>query len=70
MAKPAGSQLRNAETPTPDREALEHPHILFSLVRDPMLVALGARGLNEPALRIATTAKKSVSSPAARGRGR
>jgi len=69
MAKPAGSQPRNVETLTPDREALEHPHILFSLVRDPMLVAMGERGLNEPARQTPAAAKKSASGHAPRARG-
>ena len=43
LAKAAGSQVRDAEGPTPERDALEHPHILFSMVRDPLAVAMGAR---------------------------
>ena len=70
MAKPAGSQPRNVETLTPDREALEHPHILFRLQRDPLLVAMSAPGLDEPGLRTPATARKDAGSRARRGRGK
>lgn len=50
-AKAASLQIRYTATLTLEREALEHPHIHFNLQRDPMLVAMGVRGLNEPALR-------------------
>ena len=49
--KPAGSQTGDAENSrAPEREALEHPHILFRLQRDPLLVAMSAPGLGEPKL--------------------
>jgi hypothetical protein len=46
LAKAAGTRVRTAEASTPEREALEHPHILFSMVRDPLVVAMSARWLN------------------------
>ena len=45
LTKATGSHVRDAEALTPEREALEHPHILFRMVRDPLLVAMSARGL-------------------------
>ena len=45
LAKAAGSHVRDAEGLTPEREALEHPHILFTMVRDPLVVAMSARWL-------------------------
>ncbi len=68
--KPAGSQTGDAETLTPEREALEHPHILFRFQRDPLLVAMSAPGLDERALRTPAAARKDAGSRARRGRGK
>lgn len=66
MAKRTGSQGHDVETLTPEREALEHPHILFRLPRDPLLVAMNARELDKPAPRKPTAVKGDG---AKRGRG-
>jgi hypothetical protein len=68
--KLAGSQTGDAETVTPEREALEHPHILFRLQRDPLLVAMSAPGLDEPEPRTPAAARKDAGSRARRGRGK
>lgn len=70
MPKSTGSRIRDTETLTPDREALEHPHILFTLQRDPLLVAMTAHGLDEPERHTPTAARKSASGHGGRGRGR
>jgi hypothetical protein len=46
LTKEARPRVR-AAVQTPDREALEHPHIRFTLVRDPLVVAMSAPWLNE-----------------------
>lgn len=68
MAKHTESQRRDVQTLTPEREALEHPHILFRLSRDPLLVAMSARELDNPDRRKPTAAKKVASGRGSSGR--
>ena len=70
MTKRIGSQRHDPQTVTPEREALEHPHILFRFSRDPLLVAMSAPELDKPELRRAAAAKKETSGHASRGRGK
>jgi hypothetical protein len=67
MAKRTGSQGHDVQTLTPEREALEHPHILFRLSRDPLLVAMSARELDKPEPRKPAAAKGDGGK---RGRGK
>jgi hypothetical protein len=59
-----------AITLTLEREALEHPHIRFSFQRDPLFVAMSARGLDAPASRKPTGAKKDANGRSGRARGK
>jgi hypothetical protein len=67
LIKATSLHIRVVEVLTPEREALERSHCMLSLHRDPLLVAMTARGLGEPELRKPVGAKKDANS---RVRGR